>query len=276
MFENMGLGRLLKPDPRDHDHLMAAARVQTAGVPEFLTAAQQKYLKLGRRRHNPKPNGLGTWDQVGTSRCCSFGGNRWLVCEPVQNLPWVPPGHEQDLRDNETELSLRLDDFYDRIRDVDGFPIPHEGSTVRAVFKVLAAAGLVGGYQWAFTAEAVCRHILTWGPVVAGVDWTTPMFSPSIFPKFKNAAYASVLTDTGNYNVEGGHCVCIYACDVNATNPDETKGWVEFINSWGDSWGWQGTARISLRDLGILANNQGEFATGVEVHRRLPRIRKAA
>lgn len=250
-FESFGMGRLLKPDPRDHRFPLSAV---TPAPPPSL-------------RKKAWATGGPAWDQGDTSRCCSFGTNRWLVASPVRNAIWLPLGMnplEFVTLERIVDFDWRINDFYDRIRAADGFPMPHEGSTVRACFEVLRAAGYVAEYRWAFTAAGVAAHLLARGPVVCGVDWTVPMFSPTHYGRTRGT-FVRVHADDGRYDVAGGHCVCAYAANLDGWCPDGTRGWVEFVNSWGTDWGLRGAARLSLADLAILANNAGEFAAAVEV-----------
>jgi hypothetical protein len=230
--QSRGLGRLRKPDPRDHLFLLTPP------------------AKPRRRKRAWSPGRGHAWDQGNTSRCCSFGTNRWLIASPVKNKIW--PGG--------------LDEFYDRIRAVDGFAPPdHDGSTVRACFEVLRAAGYVGGYRWGFDAKTVVNQILTEGPVVAGIDWTEPMFDPAPYGN-PGAMFVEIdPTHSGRYDVAGGHCVLLDAVDLDGPCPDGSTGWVEIFNSWGRGWGHEGRSRLSIRDLGILCNNGGEFAVATEL-----------
>jgi len=256
MNKNM-LGRIYKPDPRDLDHLMAAARPFEAAE-ATLTKTQLRYLASGKRTHNYGKDAP-IWDQGQTSRCVSFGSNRWLIAWPVRNRPW----EETRLVDKSMGvLDGHLTDFYDECQKVDGIPGRHDGTTVRAAMKVLQAAGYVGEYKWAFDVPSITRHLLLVGPVVAGTDWTNPMFDPVMDEH--GEAWLRVAPG-GTYDVAGGHCYLVYGVNAKAKCPDGSVGYFEMVNSWGNGWGCGGTARIPFRDMTILANNQGEYATATEV-----------
>lgn len=265
------LGRIVSPDTRDHNHLMAgaifnrlaidcAANSDGIAMISALTPVQVKALSSGKRSHSPGAKSI-PWDQGETSRCVSFATNRWLISYPIQNRIWGDSG-KVDKPDSAT-FQNDLDAFYASAQTIDGFPLPHDGTTVRAAFQVLQGAGYVKEYTWAFDAASVARHILLYGPVVAGTDWTNPMFDP--IDAGKLGTFVQVAPN-GGYDVAGGHAYLIYGVNLKGKCPDGSTGWVEFINSWGEGWGNGGRARMSLKDLGILANNQGEFATAQEIH----------
>jgi hypothetical protein len=273
------LGRIHKPDPRDMAFLMETA------LPKRLPAARRKAWGVGDAAR---------WDQWETSRCVSFGWNRLLVAKPTANQIWYPPdlhssaapaadpnplaivgvdyaaypGHRFPV-----DFQSRVNHFYDVARILDGIPMPHEGTTVRAGGDALLKAGVISGYQWAHNAVTMARFLLTLGPVVAGVDWTSPMFSPITYGKHGTFVRVDP-TDSGRYDVVGGHCICIYAVDLDGWCPDGSIGWAEAFNSWGPDWGRNGTFRMSLRDWGVLAANNGEFCAPTEVKLKgLPRAK---
>lgn len=260
------LGRIHKPDPRDLAFLMESA------LPKRLPEVRAKSWGIGRER----------WDQWETSRCVSFGWNRLLTASPTRNQIWYPPKYVPGMDDSTTfgdadplaivgapagfpkDFQSRVNNFYDLARRLDGFPMPHEGTTVRAGADVLLKAGMISGYHWAHDAVTMARHLLTLGPVVCGVDWTSPMFAPITYGR--RGTFVRVdPTDSGRYDVVGGHSVCIYAVNLDGWCPDGSVGWAEFVNSWGPDWGRDGTARMSLRDWGVLAANNGEFCAPIEV-----------
>jgi hypothetical protein len=178
------------------------------------------------------------FDQGETSQCVSYAANRYLVAQPIGNRMPGP-----------------FADFYAECQAIDNIPMPHDGTSVRAAMKVLRAKGLVSGFRWAFAVEPIANQILTEGPVVVGTDWLEPMFSPV-------KGFVG-LGDT--YEPVGGHAYLLSGVDRAKRCPDGTAGAFRITNSWGRSWGVNGTAWISFRDFGVLLNNRGEAAVATEV-----------
>jgi hypothetical protein len=219
------LGRLQHTDVRDHAFLLPR--------PAELPPIMRKLWATGGKAFN----------QGKSSECVSFSTNKWLTASPVRQHIW-PKG---------------FDDFYAACQAVDEWSgTPHDGTSVRAAFKVLAAAGYVSEYRWAFDVPTVVSQILTGSPVVAGSDWTEEMFTPD------QHGFIRVSTD-GKYNVAGGHAYLLSGIDRKKKCPDGSVGAFQITNSWGPSWAVNGQAWISLVDFGILLNHEGEAAVATEV-----------
>jgi hypothetical protein len=219
------LGRLQHTDVRDHAFLLPR--------PVKLPSITRKLWATG----GP------AFDQGESSECVSFSTNKWLTASPVRQHIW-PKG---------------FDDFYHAAQAVDPWSSePHDGTTVRAAFKVLQAAGYVSEYRWAFDVNSIVNQILTAGPIVAGTDWTESLFEPYAH------GFIRVSTD-GSYNVVGGHAYLLSGVDRKKKCPDGSVGAFQITNSWGPSWAKNGQAWISLVDFGILLNHEGEAAVAVEV-----------
>lgn len=153
--------------------------------------------------------------------------------------------------------------IYYRAQRLDPWPgEDYEGTSVlagaKAVMELSGSEGLplIQEYRWAFGIEEVVRVIGRRGPMVFGLDWYDGMFetNPSGF-----------ISPTGE--ARGGHAILgkgvacrwkdIYGPHV-FSNLDLDKSFVKFHNSWGRSWGVDGVAKITVRDLGFLLNNGGE------------------
>jgi hypothetical protein len=212
-----GLGRLRAPDPRDRQYLLQRPR----SVPSHRTWYGGPIL-----------------DQGGTSQCVAYAGVKYLLASPVINKAIDP------------------EPLYRECQRVDEWPgEDYDGTSVRALFKVLKAKGYIQEYRWAFDAETVIAHVLAAGPVVVGTDWTWGMMDPDrhgyIAPEGESL---------------GGHAWTIIGANRTRRNPDGTKGAVRMVNSWGPNWGNQnGRAWVTFGDLGKLIAAWGEACVAVEV-----------
>jgi hypothetical protein len=218
------LGRIASVGLDRHACLMAPRR-STATAKEYGTG-------------NPD-----AWDQGQTPECVAFAGMRLLAAAPVMNKP-----------------PESCDAFYAECQKVDGIRGRHDGSTVEAAMKVLAAKGYVGGVRWGFDVETLVNQIATVGPVDAGTDWTADMFEPLKGPKFKGFIQVGA-----SYQVEGGHSYLLSGFSRTRRCPDGSVGAFQMCNSWGRSWGLSGKAWISFRDYSVLLNHRGEAACATEV-----------
>jgi hypothetical protein len=131
----------------------------------------------------------------------------------------------------------------------------YDGTSVRALFKVLQRVGIVSEYRWAFECEAVIDHVLMHGPVVMGTSWHNDMFDPDRW---------GYIQPTGE--IMGGHAWLIIGAARDRKNPDGSKGAVRMVNSWGPNWGrQQGRAWITFEHLDHLIKDYGEACTATEL-----------
>lgn len=220
-MSHIGLGRLVAKDERDRAHVMprrAAADVVT-----------WRYW----------PNSY-AFDQGNTPHCVAYAGVRYLVSGPIYNR------------------ALNYLELYNACQKIDEWPGEnYEGTSVRALFKVLQARGFVSGYQWALGIEPVIDHLLVAGPVVLGTSWSDEM---------ANLGSDGYLT-LGDYkNYDSGHAWCALGANRLRKNPDGTLGAVRAINSWGTRWGPDyGRFWVSFADLGRLLEADGEACVAKEV-----------
>jgi hypothetical protein len=113
-----------------------------------------------------------------------------------------------------------------------------QGATVRSGMKALKARGRIGGYASAASLATV-KTALAASPVVIGSDWTNDMFSPDS---------SGLVHPTGG--VAGGHCYLLIG-----SHP--STGRLEFLNSWGASWGVGGHFFMTEADFDSLIFGQG-------------------
>jgi hypothetical protein len=182
----------------------------------------------------PKPD-----DQGGTSQCVAYSGTHYLKAGPICQRAPMP--QEQ---------------LYKRCQREDEWPgEDYEGTSVRALFKVLQAVGLVVEYRWAFDAETVVNHVLATGPVCMGTSWHMGMFAPD--------RWGYIAPEGDNV---GGHAWLIIGADRDRKNPDGTRGAARMLNSWGTAWGKErGRAWLSFDSLESLIEDQGEACVASEI-----------
>lgn len=224
MDSMIGLGRL--PVERDDAELTRYALPRRAREARAVTS--KYWLSRGA-----------AFDQGPTSQCVAYSGVRYLVTHPIVNKP------------------LDFAELYRECQKVDEWPGEnYDGTSVRALFRVLKSRGLVSEYRWALDCETVINHVLTTGPVVMGTTWTMDLFTPDRWG-FIRPGGASV----------GGHAWTIIGANRRKLDPLTGKlGAVRMINSWGPRWGEQkGRAWVSFSDLDLLIRDDGEACCSVEI-----------
>lgn len=214
--ERPGLGRVHVPDSNDCAYLLGEP------PPQVIDPARTRRTWWAG----------GAWlDQGSTPQCVAYSLSHFYVDGPVTHkvnaLP--PPGK-----------------IYTRAQALDGLPMPHDGTTVRAGAKVLQALGVIDSYRWAFDLDSVLAHLLHVGPVVVGSVWYEQMFTPD---------------KTGLLHVAGppvgGHA---YVWDgVNTLSRR-----IRVKNSWGRGWGRDGFASLSFEDAARLLHEDGEAMVAIE------------
>lgn len=205
-----GLGRRYAPDPRDRRFTLDADRLKA--IPRALEPGV-------RRRTQPWRRGP-VLDQGQTSECTVFAAAGFLQCAPrlhSKGLGW-PRG-----------------DFtahYRHAQRIDEWPgEDYDGTSERAVMKVLQEAGLIGEYLWVADEDIAREYLITRGTLTLGSDWFDPMFTPS--------AKGAYVEPDGAW--AGGHETVVrwYYHSKHYKYPDT----YELINSWGE-WGDRGLFRL--------------------------------
>jgi len=147
-----GLGHVEHHDERDALFPMAAA------LPERPFITEKMWWDNG------------WWgDQGNTSMCTAFSWSHWL-----EDGPMIQDG----LGEREKPV-FNLMQLYKKAQANDGIPgVGYNGTTVRAVAKVLKAANVINEYRWANSVEDIITCLLTVGPVVVGTRWYSSMYQP--------------------------------------------------------------------------------------------------
>lgn len=177
-------------------------------------------------------------DQGAEGACVGFGWAGELAAAPViaNQLPGTPTINNP----------YALDLYYraqaeDRIMG-NNWP---EGASVLAGAKAVAKLGLVSEYRWAFGIDDAIDAIIAHGPVVLGIPWTDKMYYTD----------ARGLVSIGG-NVVGGHCIVAYGYVPNDSIFGSDMIWLR--NSWGPSYGINGTGYIRTTDLAELLSQDGD------------------
>lgn len=216
------LGRLYSRDSRDHLFALSAPTPPTQLTERFwFTSA--------------------AYDQGQVPQCVAYAGVKMLDSGPVRNL--------------KSKLPFSFNDLYNECQQVDEWAgTPHDGTSVRALFKILQKKGYITQYQWAFDVQTIINYVLTTGPMVVGTYWADSMWN----------------TDSKGFirlggRVVGGHSYMIKGVNTLSKCSDESIGAFRIINSWGSSWGVNGCASISFKDFKNLLAADGEAATATEI-----------
>lgn len=154
--------------------------------------------------------------------------------------------------------------MYDWCRANDVWPgVDHEGTSVDAGARAARQFGLLEEWRWAENLEDALVAIGRKGPGVLGCDWHSGMWDTD-GSGFIHAVGAVV----------GGHAILANGVKIvwqpgttraQRTSPgwlryaDRERSWVRLHNSWGQDWGVNGEALITLEDFETLWNAWGEL-----------------
>jgi hypothetical protein len=177
-------------------------------------------------------------DQGNTPHCVGFGWLNYGNCEPIDDNWLNDRGHE----------------LYYKAKEFDGEPGAENGSSTLSGVKAFKAFGFLEGDQYAFATdiEDIKVWVLDQSPVVVGTNWYDSMFYPDS---------RGVVTVDGN--IAGGHEYLIIGYDR------ETDMFL-CANSWGQSFGINGSFSISAFDFARLMREEGDACTAVEVTAPVP------
>ena len=134
-------------------------------------------------------------------------------------------------------------DLYRLATRLDGFPgvYPPDdtGSSGLAVCKAARKLGYITAYRWTFSFQSFLSA-LSRSPLLVGTIWTESMFTPDRDLFIKPAG-----------DPVGGHEYLMVGVNVEGQ-------YVTLLNSWGESWGYRGRARITFADMALLLAQQGD------------------
>lgn len=183
-----------------------------------------------------------TLDQGEEGSCAGHAVTAEFLASPVRGrVANAAKGHE---------LAVAV---YNRARRIDGIPdSAGEGTSVNAVMKVGRERGWWDSYHWAFGVEDVKRALLL-GPVVIGVNWYEALYET-------RGKYAEMVVDG---QLVGGHALLVTGWSPSYGSLGET---FRIRNSWGLSYGKNGTGYLRRSSFERLLAEQGEAAVPTDRH----------
>lgn len=177
-------------------------------------------------------------DQGAEGACVGFGWSAQLAVGPIYNPAT-------------TSYAQR---FYADARIVDqaeGRNYP-EGASMLAGAKVARSRGVITGYKWAFGVEDVIDTLCAKGPVLLGIPWYESMYATEPDGRVRV-----------NGQMVGGHC--ILATGYLPADSSWRGNYIQWVNSWGPSYGLNGVGYVKDSDLSLLLGQQGEALIADEV-----------
>ncbi len=214
------LGRHVRHDPRSKAYPFKASGWALAAVEHT--------------RHIPILDQGAVGSCTGNAAVGALGsGGLWTALERVL------PNREAELTE---ELARGLYSTATQLDDYDGMWPPNDtGSDGLSIAKACQKSGLISGYRHAFTFDDFLAA-LQQQPVIVGTYWYQSMFGP----------YASgVVPVLASSGIAGGH-------EYVARSFDPGSGLIGFDNSWGASWGANGSFLIPYDVMTRLLDENGD------------------
>lgn len=194
-------------------------------------------------------------DQGSEGACVGFGWTGHMLTSPLGRRPVQAQGNKFAL------------DVYKEAQKVDYWPgEDYEGTSVLAGAQTLQSKGLIESYRWAFGIEDVRDALLTTGPVVIGIPWFEGMYYT------KPGGVVEVSGD-----MVGGHCILLTGYYRGTRIEGKIQPAFRWRNSWGLSYGLNGSAKIKWDDLAGLLEKDGEACipmnkNGTEFKKQLDKL----
>lgn len=226
------MGRLVRKDERDQGFPMQSL------IPAEADKEEKTYKYWWAE---------GWWgDQGVTPMCVSFSWMHWVEDGPVTHF-YEDREHDPSYMKTSTKALFSPVDVYNEAQTLDPWPgTSYDGTSVRAGAKSLMRRGVIEEYRWAWDVDTVIQALLHVGPVVVGTWWYDQMFYPD---------------EDGLIKAEGrkigGHAYLL-----NGVNTE--TGLIRIKNSWGQGWGENGHAYISIEDMDKLIKDSGEACLATE------------
>lgn len=189
---------------------------------------------------------IGILDQGDVGSCTGNAQTGALGTDPL--FATVPAGTKLD----EAE-ALRL---YSAAETIDGdgpYPPNDNGSSGLSVCKAAKKAGLISGYTHILSLADLLDALRT-TPVIAGVNW---------YDSFDEPPSSGVVAISPGAQVRGGHEFLVRGCDV-------TQKLLYADNSWGTSWGKDGSFALSWDTMTRLLAEDGDGTVSIPLAQPAP------
>lgn len=140
-------------------------------------------------------------------------------------------------------------EFYNGAQERDEWPgVDYDGTSGSGVLKYLTERGIIAEYRWAFGIDDFLRTLSHHGPLGVGAWWMSGMWDPD---------EKHLVSYEGSR--DGGH-------QFEAIGIHPAVEEVEFMNSWGTTWGDRGRFRMKFDEVEKMLNDQGDAHTFVKVN----------
>lgn len=172
-------------------------------------------------------------DQLKTNHCVGFSYADFGNALPI---------------DSNLDAAVARDIYY-LAKFIEGDPSGENGTTLRDGAKAFKQLGRIEAYAFSYSVSEIAAWLFERGPVVVGTPWYEDMMLPdgNGFVHPRGLPY-------------GGHAWLLIGADYRNFFNQHFIG----LNSWGKSWGNNGTFKISKGDLAMLLRG-GEALTAVEL-----------
>lgn len=217
------LGRHVEHDSRSRDYAISEDLVP----PTYTSAVHQVWIPV--------------LDQGDLGSCTGNAAEGFAGSDPLYNaIPTTVKARPTGDAIADEKQAVALYSAATTLDNVRGnYPPTDTGSSGLAVAKAAQKAGLISGYQHAFTLDTALKALAV-SPLIVGVNW---------YEGFDNPDANGLVKVAGS--VRGGHEFLLYG--INAE-----QRVVLARNSWGESWGVGGCFAFSFDDFGRLLDEQGD------------------
>lgn len=192
-------------------------------------------------------------DQGTEGACVGFGWTAELVGSPKPD-PYVELPRANQYAFNYYSACQKIDEWEGE---------DYDGTSVLAGAKVANRRGLIPEYRWSLGIDDLRDSVIQIGGAVIGIPWYSSMYET------RESGLVEVDGD-----LVGGHCIYIYGYHPSMRIPGEDYHErfevFRWRNSWGDSYGKNGSGFIRFEDLRDLLAKWGEAA--IPTNRKMVRL----
>lgn len=191
-------------------------------------------------------------DQGSEGACVGFAWTGELLAQPEAPKKQPPFKHGNQLAKS----------FYYEAQKIDEWPgEDYSGTSVLAGAKIMKQKGFIEEYRWCFNIADIRDAVISEGPVVLGVPWYSGMYQTS---------------EDGRVILSGkkvgGHAILITGYNPKMKFGDKYLEVFRWRNSWGESYGINGSGWIEAKLLNKLIKEGGEAC--VPMQRKVPVFKK--